>query len=156
MTPLPTTSSLELFSCVHYIRRMWCLSMLTAPLLQTDRIAEGPISEVRKVVPFPQECLLSSSTASDWSRRAWCHQFHSSGEDTERLFGILEQWSQKALEELGLATPRWWPNTRCWTWWWPHKVKDACLHTCRHVFGTWMDKHECLVPCMQPKPKSWW
>lgn len=91
--------------------------MLTAPLQQADRRVEGPAGKARRVVPFPQRMSVSHLVVLKTDPKE--HYATNSIRQERTLeqgsnvlkFTILEQGSQKPLEELGLATPRGWPDT---------------------------------------------
>lgn len=86
--------------------------MLTAPLQQADRRVEQPAGKARGVVPFPQRMSVSHLVVLKTDPKEHYATNSIRQERTlEGPFTILEQGSQKPLEELGLATPRGWPDT---------------------------------------------
>lgn len=71
---------------------MGSLSMLTAPLLRTDRLVEGPASKARRGVPFPQRMSGSHPAPlnTDPEERDATSSIRQE-RTLEGLFGIFEQ-----------------------------------------------------------------
>lgn len=98
---------------------MWSLSKLTAPVWQAERVVERPSGKVRRVFSFPQRMFVLIQHSLRLIQKSMLPPIllGKRGCKLEGPFGILDQLSQKPLEELDLASARELPDTRCRIYW---------------------------------------